>query len=186
MHHQFHTKWKFEGLWMRRHCQITQHYSSCEAYTKPLLMNSCCLIFSRTRASQPSCVTFSTWCWTIPPSTAESVPEWSCWNEKSRTCTRSSQECVIGWEHLKHLQLVWPEGSCFSSFRAAWPNICVALAGPGVPRRRLQGDWYRTQQPSLCRGQTSASARGEISSTQTAEGRCAVRTTHTKWQYVEM
>lgn len=49
-----------------------------------------------TRASLPSSVTFSTWCWTILTSPAESVPGWCYSNLKSRTCTPSSPEFVIG------------------------------------------------------------------------------------------
>lgn len=44
--------------------------------------------------------------------------------------------------------------------------VCVLSAGPGVFHRRLRSHRHREQQPSLCRGQTSAAGGGEMSSAQ--------------------
>lgn len=41
----------------------------------------------RTRASRPSCGTSSMWCWTIPSSSAGSVPGWWSSSGKPRPCT---------------------------------------------------------------------------------------------------
>lgn len=118
---------------------------------------------SRTPASPPSCVTFSTWCWTIPTSNAESVPEWCCWSAKSRSYTASSPEFVIWWEHVEHLpRLELRDSACFQD---SCMHVCVWLAGPGVFHKRLWGDRHRTQLAPLCRGQTPAAARGEMSNT---------------------
>lgn len=82
-----------ENIWMKKKSVKSNESLRDRPFVNTTKTKFC---LPRTLASQPSSVTFSTWCWTIPTSIAESVPGWCCWNVKSRTCTPSSPEFVIG------------------------------------------------------------------------------------------